>query len=251
MKREVKGLYAQCFQFAFDVAKKAELALRHELGDDQLNYIQFGYLAGKEGLLAGEKLWLDLKRMEMAFHEQNQREYELTKHVSLLQVDPLALVQLRATGACTVRLTEDAFDLDCPGHYFRRMKSVALSIPCVAGPQTSVNCTLTLMKSSVRTSTSIEDGYARVDAEDGRFNDYYGSLQSVALPARHRTTAGCSTSIFATSGMFRSSIRERSVVAPGAAGRSQPGRTRAIRLRDHQRRDLAPALTRRGKVDVP
>ena len=26
MKREVKGLYAQCFQFAFDVAKRAERA---------------------------------------------------------------------------------------------------------------------------------------------------------------------------------------------------------------------------------
>ena len=38
--------------------------------------------------------------MEMAYHDLNQREYELTKHVSLLQVDPLALVQLRATGTC-------------------------------------------------------------------------------------------------------------------------------------------------------
>ena len=33
MKREVKGLYCQCFQFAFDIAKKAERALQHELGD--------------------------------------------------------------------------------------------------------------------------------------------------------------------------------------------------------------------------
>src|SRR5262249_35827389 len=56
MKREVKGLYGQCFQFAFDIAKKAERALRHELGNPELSYLQFGYLAGKEGLLAGEKL---------------------------------------------------------------------------------------------------------------------------------------------------------------------------------------------------
>ena len=91
MKREVKGLYSQCFQFAFDIAKKAERALQHELGNPELSYLQFGYLAGKEGLLAGEKLYLDIKRMEMAYHELNQREYELTKHVSLLQVDPLAL----------------------------------------------------------------------------------------------------------------------------------------------------------------
>jgi hypothetical protein len=61
MRREVKGLYGQCFQFAFDVAKKAERALQHELGNPDLSFLQFGYLAGKEGLLAGEKLYLDLK----------------------------------------------------------------------------------------------------------------------------------------------------------------------------------------------
>src|SRR5918999_483871 len=61
MKREVKGLYSQCFQFAFDIARKAERALQHEMGNSELSYLQFGYLAGKEGLLAGEKLYLDIK----------------------------------------------------------------------------------------------------------------------------------------------------------------------------------------------
>jgi hypothetical protein len=180
MKREVKGLYAQCFQFAFDVAKKAERALQHELGNPEVSFLQYGYLAGKEGLLAGEKLYLDIKRMELAYHELNQREYELTKHVSLLQLDPLALLQLRTTGRCTVNLTETVFDMDGPGHYFRRIKSVALSIPCVSGPYSSVNCTLTLLKSSIRTSQSLREGaYPRVDPDNERFNDYFGSLQSV------------------------------------------------------------------------
>lgn len=150
MKREVRGLYAQCFQFAFDIARKAERALQHELGSPELSYLQFGYLAGKEGLLAGERLYLDIKRMEMAYHEQNRREYELTKHVSLLQVDPLALIRLRTTGRCTVRLPEMLFDMDGPGHYFRRIKSIAVSIPCVTGPYAGVNCKLTLLKSSIR-----------------------------------------------------------------------------------------------------
>src|SRR5262249_42516224 len=165
MKREVKGLYAQCFQFAFDIAKKAERALQHELGDPNLSFLQFGYLSGKEGLLAGEKLYFDVKRMEMAYHDLNQREYELTKHVSLLQVNPLALIQLRATGRCVVSLPEDLFDLDGPGHYFRRIKSVAVSIPCVTGPYTSVNCTLSLLKSSIRKSPLPRDGYPRESAE--------------------------------------------------------------------------------------
>jgi hypothetical protein len=87
MQREVKGLYAQCFQFAFHIAKKAERTLQHELGNPELSHLQFGYLAGKEGLLAGKRLYLDIKRKEMAYHGLNQREYELTKHVSLFQVD--------------------------------------------------------------------------------------------------------------------------------------------------------------------
>ena len=148
LKREVRGMYGQVFQFAYDVAKKAERALQHELGKPDLTFLQFGYMSGKEGLLAGEKLYFDLKRMEMAYHELNQREYELTKHVSLLQVNPMALLQLRTTGQCTVALPEELFDMDGPGHYFRRIKTVALSIPCVAGPYTSVNCTLTLTKSA-------------------------------------------------------------------------------------------------------
>jgi hypothetical protein len=198
MKREVKGLYGQCFQFAFDVAKKAERALQHELGNPELGYLQFGYLAGKEGLLAGEKLYFDIKRMEMAYHDLNQREYELTKHVSLLQVNPLALLQLRATGRCTVMLPEALFDMDGPGHYFRRIKTVAVSIPCVTGPYATVNCTLTLLKSSIRKTQILSDGvYARENAEDDRFNDYYGSLQSIVTSSAQND-----------SGLFETNLRD-------------------------------------------
>ena len=176
MKRQVKGLYGQCFQFAFDVAKKAERALQHELGDTSLSFLQAGYLAGKEGLLAGEQLFQDLKRMEMAYHDLNQREYELSKNVSLLQIDPVALLHLRTTGRCTFAIPEELYDMDSPC-YFRRIKTVAVSIPCVVGPYTSVPCTLTLLKSSIR---MVSDGdYARTGADDPRFSDYFGSLQSI------------------------------------------------------------------------
>lgn len=208
MKREVKGLYAQCFQLAFDVAKKAERALQHELGSTELNFIQFGYLAGKEGLLAGEKLYFDIKRMEMAYHEMNQREYELTKHASLLQVNPVALLQLRATGRCTVFLPEEFFDMDGPGHYFRRIKSVAVSVPCVTGPYTSVNCTLSLRKSTIRKNALLLDGeYARDGAEDSRFSDHFGSIQSIV------TSSGQNDS-----GLFETNLRDERYLPFEGAG---------------------------------
>jgi hypothetical protein len=179
MKREVKALYGKAFQFAFDIAKKAQRALQQELGDPNQTFIEYGYLAGKEGLLAGEKLYQDVKRMEMAYSELNRREYELTKHVSLLQVNPLALLQLRSTGFCSFSLPEEIYDFDCPGHYFRRIRSVALSIPCVVGPYTSLNCRLTLSRSSIRTTSVAGDDYARSGTDDIRFSDYFGSIQSI------------------------------------------------------------------------
>ena len=116
----------------------------------------------------------DLKTMEMAYHDLNQREYEMTKYVSLMQVAPLALIQLRTTGTCLVTLPEELFDLDCPGHYFRRIdKRVTVTIPCVTGPYTSVNCSLSLQKSSIRTKADVGLCYARTGANDSRFNDYY------------------------------------------------------------------------------
>lgn len=196
-KREVRGMYGQVFQFAYDVAKKAERACQHELGKPELTFLQYGYMSGKEGLLAGEKLYFDLKRMEMAYIELNQREYELTKHVSLLQVKPTALLQLRTTGSCIVALREELFDMDGPGHYFRRIKTVALSIPCVAGPYTSVNCTLTLTKSSIRKEVGIGDGYARMGTEDSRFSDHFGSLHTIVTSTAQND-----------SGMFETNLRD-------------------------------------------
>jgi Tc toxin complex TcA C-terminal TcB-binding domain len=196
-KREVRGMYGQVFQFAYDVAKKAERALQHELGKPDVTFLQFGYMAGKEGLLAGEKLYFDLKRMEMAYLDLNQREYELTKHASLLQINPIELLKLRKTGLCTVALPEELFDMDGPGHYFRRIKTVALSIPCVTGPYTSVNCTLTLTKSSIRKEVGVGDGYARLGSEDSRFSDHYGSLQSIVTSTAQND-----------SGMFETNLRD-------------------------------------------
>ena len=176
MKGALQGLYSDAFQLGFALARKAEQALQRELGDSSLSYIQSNYLDGMEGFLAGEKLLYDIKRMEMDYYDLNVREYELTKHVSLLQVAPLSLVQLRATGSCLVSLPEELFDMDGPGHYFRRIKSVAVTIPCVTGPYTGVNCTLSLQNSSIRDSAQVQgSGYS-----DGKnLSAYYGAIQAV------------------------------------------------------------------------
>lgn len=180
MRKETRGLHSRALQLAVEVARKAERAFQHELGDRGARFIDGGYAAGREGLLAGERLLADVRRMENAYHDANRRELEMLRHVSLQQLDPLALVALRTTGACTVRVPEEFFDLDAPGQYFRRIRSVAVTIPCVLGPYASVRCRLTLVRSSVRVSPNLLDGVYERDGEaDPRFDDHMGSLETV------------------------------------------------------------------------
>ena len=182
MLSQISSTYFQSYQMAYDLAKRAERAFQHELGKYETSLINFGYWDSlKKGLLAGEKLHYDLKRMEVAYMEQNKREYELTKSISLAMLDPIALINLKETGECFVNLPEEVFDLDYAGHYFRRVKSVRLTIPCVTGPHTTVNCTLTLLSNSLRTGNTLLDGqYRRQEEGETRFRDNVGAIQSIA-----------------------------------------------------------------------
>jgi hypothetical protein len=100
MVSQISGIYFQSYQMALDLAKRAEKAYQYELGVITSSFISFGYWDSlKKGLLSGEKL-------------QNKREYEITKHVSLAMLDPVALIELRETGKCTVSIPEAVFDLD-------------------------------------------------------------------------------------------------------------------------------------------
>jgi hypothetical protein len=213
---KISATYFQSYQLAYDAAKKAERCFRYELGLSDSAYVQFGYWDSmNKGLQSGEALMYNLKQMEMAYFEKNRREYELTKYVSLSRLDPVALLQLKETGHCFINLPEELFDLDYPGHYFRRIKSVSLSIPCVAGPYTTIGCTLTLMNNSVRIDgNSVADAkkYARksvngIPADDPRFRDSAGTSQSIVLS--HAQT---------DSGLFELSFRDERYLPFEGAG---------------------------------
>jgi hypothetical protein len=212
MQGEISRLYYEYYRFAFDTARKAEQAMKYELMRpevDATEFIKFNYWdGGRKGLLSGEALYLDVKRLEMAYHENNKREYELSKHVSLRQLDPVALLTLKATGTCEVSLPEWLFDLDGPGHYLRRLKAVSVSHPSVTGPLTSITCTLSLLKSSVRTSPLLrDDEYARQVGEDERFVDTFGAIQSIV------TSSGNNDS-----GLFETNLHEERFLPFEGAG---------------------------------
>ena len=186
---QLSATYFQSYQLTYDLAKRCERAFRRELALLDSSYIRFGYWDSlRKGLMAGERLYHDLKRMEVAYLDQNRREFEITRHVSLAQLSPRSLLQLRQSGECFFSIPEVVYDLDHPGHYLRRIKSVAVTIPCVTGPHTGVPCTLTLLGSTTRQQPTLLGGqYLRAD-EDPRFIDSVGAIQSIVTSTAQQDT---------------------------------------------------------------
>ena len=208
MVGQISSVYFQSYQLAYNTAKKAQKCFECELGVDNTSFIQFGYWDSlKKGLLSGEKLQYDLRRLETAYLEQNRREFELTKSISLLLLNPLALVKLRETGRCSINLPEEIFDLDFPGHYFRRMKSVSLTLPCVVGPYTTVSCTLRLLKNSIRINTTNGNGYPHLPADDDRFVENNIPVKAIAASSAQNN-----------SGVFELSFRDERYLPFEGAG---------------------------------
>jgi hypothetical protein len=203
MVSQLSSTYFNAYQLAYDLAKRASKAYTFELGQPDPGFIQFGYWDSlHKGLVAGDKLLLDLRRLQAAHLNNNTRELELIKHVSLLRLDPQALVRLRETGSCDITLPEALFDADQPGHLYRRLKSLSVTLPCVTGPYTSVNATLTQLDHSVRNSLALDNGYLPTQTTNGlpsdsRFAYVSASAQSIALSTGREDA-----------GMFEVSLRD-------------------------------------------
>ncbi len=151
LQRETAALHREMYDLALCAARQAERAFNVERGYTARRFVPGeAWRDLREGLLAGERLITALRHMDKSYADENVREYELVKHVSLRQLLPLPFLRLKLTGACEIELPEWLFDLDYPGHYMRRIKSVALTIPCVVGPYTGVHCRLTLLSSTTR-----------------------------------------------------------------------------------------------------
>ncbi len=210
MQKETTALYFKMYELALYAARQAQRAFNFERGHTTLRFIPEEIWDNlRDGLLAGERLELAVRRMEHAYCDQNRREYELTKHFSLRLHFPMAYLRLRMTGYCEIQIPEWMFDLDFPGQYMRRIKNVTLTIPCVTGPYTGVHCRLTLLSSTTRIDPRLSppaahcccDGRKRSDYEfcpdDPRIVKQYAAREAIA------TSSGQSDS-----GLFELNFRD-------------------------------------------
>jgi hypothetical protein len=209
MLSQISAIFFQSYKLAYDVAKRAERTYRFERGLTSSSFIQFGYWDSlRKGLLSGERLYLDLKRLEMAYLDQNKREYEIAKQLSLVLHDPMAIISLKETGLCEIILPEALFDMDYPGHYMRRIKSVSLTIPCVTGPYTNINCTLTLLRNKIRTDNKTSNSYEEdTEGDDPRFLTNFAAIQSIVTSSAQND-----------SGMFELNFRDERYLPFEGAG---------------------------------
>lgn len=193
LQRETAAMHRKMYELALRAAREAERACAYELGRPSRGFLpEHGWDSLHAGLLAGEHLDTALRHLEKDYLDNNRRELELTRQVSLRLDFPAAFLRLRTTGSCEITVPEWLFDLDYPGHYLRRIKNITLTLPCVAGPYTGVHCRLTLLSSSIRTSPQVRppaehccpddldrDGYEAC-AEDPRLWREHGARESIA-----------------------------------------------------------------------
>jgi hypothetical protein len=102
--------------------------------------------------------------------------------VSLALLDPVALLQLRTAGSCEFSVPEALFDIDYPGHYLRRIRSLSVTVPCVTGPYTGVPMRLTLVSSRTRMDPNAAGDYPMdLTADDPRFQIQTGAVESITI----------------------------------------------------------------------
>ena len=150
MISRLSDLHYQTYQLALDMSRAAERSFQFERGrsEAQTNFIQ-GQMwdSQRKGLLSGYTLGLALSRMESEFIATDARRFEITKSISLLQLDPMAFLKLKADGACEFDLSESLFDYDFPGHYCRQVKTIAVDLQI--GDGVFLNATLTQLTNRV------------------------------------------------------------------------------------------------------
>ncbi|WP_264707930.1 Tc toxin subunit A-related protein [Wolbachia endosymbiont (group B) of Agriphila straminella] len=156
MKGQIGMIYFQAYKMALEIVQQVEKTYQYELNSNELFVTNSSWNSLKEGLLAGNILKFTLEQMATKYHNENGRTFEVSKVVSLGQMNPIALHGLRTKGRCKFELTEKLFDLDFPGHYCRKIKNIKITIPAVVGPYENIHASLQQTSNKVVLKPEIE-----------------------------------------------------------------------------------------------
>lgn len=212
------GFYHTAYTTAQSLCQAAEACWQYEMGDFTRTFIRPGaWNASYRGLGAGEELKMSLQQMHSQYLQNNRRDLEIRKTVSLKDLkdkDPgdnlnktwaeikLSLIQ---HGTCAFELTSAMFEEDYAGenHYLRRIKTISVTLPACLGPYQDIRAVLRQTYSRVEMaatpgnvkenlrasqqialSTSLEDnGMFQLNFQDERYLpfEYTGAISRWSL----------------------------------------------------------------------
>ncbi|VVO43519.1 neuraminidase-like domain-containing protein [Pseudomonas fluorescens] len=166
--------YYQAYDATQSLCRAVEACWRYERADySSPSFIKPGaWNATWRGLGAGESLKTSLLQMHSKYLLEDERELEIRKTVSLSKLLgagwSAALSDLKSNGSIAFKLQKDTFKDDYNSLYLRRIKSVSVSLPIVAGPYEDIHGSLTQINNTIEL-------YDKSELKDRRAN------QQVAL----------------------------------------------------------------------
>lgn len=169
----LNGKFASFYYTAFNTAQSlcqaAEACWQYEMGNFSQTFIRPGaWNSSYRGLGAGEELKMSLQQMYREYVQNNKRDLEIRKTISLKGLkdkDPASTINktwkeiteaLNASGTCEFELTQKMFDDDYAGqnHYLRRIKTISVSLPVTVGVYEDIRAVLSQISSKVEMSAT-------------------------------------------------------------------------------------------------
>jgi hypothetical protein len=156
MSRVMQGLYAGLLQQAASTARLAQQQLAFDRLED-LALIQSDYWTvpvegppsapgssgpDRRGLTGSARLQKDLEELDAFALASERRRLQLTRTLSLASVLPGEFQRFRQSGELWFETSERDFDREFPGHYFRRLRRVRLSVVALVPPAAGIRATL-------------------------------------------------------------------------------------------------------------
>jgi hypothetical protein len=96
----------------------------------------------RRGLTGSARLLRDLTELDQYAFRTERRKLQLSKTISLAELDPVAFQRFRSTGVLPFRTAMDLFDQDFPGHHLRLVKRVRTSVIALIPPVQGIHATL-------------------------------------------------------------------------------------------------------------
>ena len=162
LEKELGKVFRQYVKTLLEVAQMAEKAYHFEIEGDSTKPPEF--MAGDywetfyKGLLAPERILLDLRRMEKAYLENDEHEMEITRPIRLSNLvynQINCLETLKADGSCVFELSELLFKSDFANHKFRRIRNLWIKVE--SNTNDFANVELTLLESKL--ACEIDDAH--------------------------------------------------------------------------------------------